>query len=219
MRGPYAQGAPASSRLPRWATWELAAATARFTIMSRNPNTGDIMKPIAQSLAALLLVAAPAAAQQTDGTVTGTLDLEERTWNVAGADAPEPSVWREAEDMLEVRINAIPGAGAGADDPAETLTLNFRAQAAGTSPMAEDLSVTLTGAGDSGTLTAAPANTDITLNALSVEGTDMVVTGSFVAVLTEGEDTELVPAGRDGAVTMDGDFQATIQQQESDSGS
>ncbi|MFX0542123.1 hypothetical protein ACEWPM_010380 [Roseovarius sp. S4756] len=119
--------------------------------------------------------------------------------------------------MLNVRIVAIPGAVAGADDSTETLTLNFTAHTAGTSPMAEDLTVTLTGAGDVGTLNAAPANTDITVNALSIEGTDMVVTGSFVAVLSEGNDTELVSADRDGAVTMDGNFQATIQQQGSES--
>ncbi|MFD0859858.1 hypothetical protein [Roseovarius aquimarinus] len=171
------------------------------------------MKPIAPLAAALTLAAAPIGAQQTDGTVTGTLDFEERVWNVAGADAERPSGWQETEGALEARIRAIPGASASETaGPSEILTLSFTARQDGTTPEAEDLRVTLTG-GAEGDLSAAPANTDITLNALSVEGTDMIVAGSFVAVLTPGDTEELVAADAEGAVTLDGNFQATIEQQ------
>lgn len=176
------------------------------------------MKPISQFLVALTIAAAPALthAQETGGTVTATLDLDQRSWIVSGHGAPKPSQWSEAEDGLSAEINAIPdAASAGVTEPAERLTLRFMAAATGASAKAENLKITLEGLDGGETLTAAPQNTDITLNALSVEGTDMIVAGSFVAVLTEGPQTGLVAADADGAVTIDGNFQATIQQRDS----
>ncbi|SEL24663.1 hypothetical protein SAMN05421666_3214 [Roseovarius nanhaiticus] len=173
------------------------------------------MKPSVLPFAALALTSAPALAQEASGTITGTLDLAERSWSVSGADAAQPSSWSEAGDTLSVTISATPSAGSTAS-ASQTLILEFDADASGTAPAAQDLSVTLKEQGAPAPLTAAPANTDITLTALSVEGTDMVVTGSFVAVLTDGNETELVPADADGAVTMDGNFQATIQRRNGD---
>jgi len=173
------------------------------------------MKPIVQTVAMLVLAAAPVAAQDTNGTITATLDLEDSTWNVAGADMPRPSSWSEAGGMYDINLIGTPSASA-TRDPSQTLMLRFDADPSGTSAMAEDLEVTLTGMTGGAPLTAAPANTDITLTALSVEGTDVVISGSFVAVLTEGDDTELVPADTEGAVALDGNFQATIEQQDAD---
>lgn len=166
------------------------------------------MKHLAIPLAAALALAGPAAAQQTGGTISATVDLDQHEWNVGVPEEPA-SGWRPVEDGVRVRLAGVaaPEAAGGIAD----LTLEFDLQ----NPLAEskgkEFSVTLARQAEAETLFAGPENTTLTINAAQIEGGELVVAGDFTAVLTPGGADRLVQTSAEDAVTIDGNFQATVQ--------
>lgn len=159
--------------------------------------------PIA-AIAAFLL-AAPLSAQEGTGTVTGTLDLDQASWVVAsGGDGPASAV-RESDDGTRIRIVGTPepqgGGGAG------TLTIEIAAETGAVEARVTDVRIELQREG--GTIFAEDENVDLTLEAFQKSGGDVAIAGSFVATLTPEPRDGLVIDGED-AVTLDGNFQATI---------
>jgi len=157
------------------------------------------------ALLAFATAAAPALAQEGVGTVTGTLDLADARWVVAGPGEAPSSSWRRTDGTYRIRLVATPRAGGGAG--AGTLTIEIVAETGATEARATEARVTLAGEGRD--YRASPENVDLTLTAAEPEGGDIAVTGSFQATLTPGGAEGLVietEAGR----TLDGDFQATV---------
>lgn len=166
------------------------------------------MKHLAISLVTLFALACPAAAQQTGGTISATVDFDQHEWNV-GVPEDAASGWHSVEDGARVRLVGVaaPEAAGGIAD----LTLEFDVQ----NPLAEgsgkDFSVTLARTVEGQSLTAGPENTTLTINAAHVQGGEMVVAGDFTAVLSPGGADRLVLSGAEEAVTIDGNFQAAVQ--------
>jgi len=170
------------------------------------------MRQTLATLAALITLAAPAAAQQTSGTITATMDLDPRIWQIDRAPQGElRSFWRETEDGSALRLHGegSPGAVAGVGD----VTLEFDVTS-GAARRAENLVVTLSRAEGEAPLIATPQNTDIALTGINVAAGEMVVSGSFNAVMVPGGTDRLTQADAADAVTLDGNFQATVQKAE-----
>ncbi|RDC75240.1 hypothetical protein DLJ49_00335 [Rhodovulum sp. 12E13] len=156
-------------------------------------------------LAAALPAAALAQAGAGAGTVTGTLDLDDARWIVAGADGDPSSTWREEDGRWDIRLVATPEAG-GVSGPG-TLTIEFTAEAGATEADVTEARVTMeAGSRD---YIAEDENVDLSLTAVEAEGSDMVIAGSFQATMTPGGATGLVIETQAGRV-VDGNFQATV---------
>lgn len=167
------------------------------------------MTRFATPLIALALTAAPALAQEASGSVTAVVSYEARGWQVTPKQAQDSTMWREAGDTtLDVHITAREGPEATADDP--NLTFSFETSIRGGDARAEDLAITLQQPGGAKPLYATPTNTDVTLNALTLEGDMLVVAGDFTAVLSPNQADRIVLDDAEGAVMMDGNFQATV---------
>ncbi len=158
-------------------------------------------------LIAPLVATAPVLAQDGAGvgTVTGTLDLDDARWVVAGGrDAPSSS-WNKNDGTWEIRLVATPEAG-GPSDPG-TLTIDFTAEAGATEATVTEARVTMEG--KSSDYVAEGENVDLSLTAIEAGGSDVAVSGSFQATMTPGGATGLVIETQAGRV-VDGNFQATI---------
>jgi hypothetical protein len=159
--------------------------------------------------AALLVTALPASViAQTGtgaGTVTGTLDLDEARWIVAGEDGEPSSAWREKDGRWEIRLIATPEAGEPAGRGA--LTIHMTAKAGATEAAVTSARVSMEG--DSRDYAAEGENVDLSLTAAEPEGSDLAISGSFQATMTPGGATGLVIETEAGRV-VDGNFQATL---------
>ncbi len=160
-------------------------------------------------LAAAAFTAAPLFAQQTSGTITATLDLERHTWHVAGPADPRGSTWQGIDSRQKVRL--VGYAEEEPSDDSTPLVLTFTAEGAPTEARSDDLTVELVRANTDQPLKAGPQNTTLTLTALNTMGGEMIVAGSFTAVLTPGGADRIVQTDAEEAVTLDGNFQATLQ--------
>lgn len=160
--------------------------------------------------ASAILAAAPAIAQQSRGTITGTLDLDEAAWTVAPAASGASTGWNETEAGREVRIVARPRGSTSEESVGNILTISMTAVGNAVEAEAADIRVTyIDSKGQE--LTAEGPNVELSLTALAEEGDELAVAGDLVATLTPGQGDGIVlraDAG-DGAV-FDGNFQATI---------
>ncbi|MEE4121385.1 MAG: hypothetical protein V2I65_20500 [Paracoccaceae bacterium] len=164
-------------------------------------------RPLLLALIAPLVATAPALAQDGAGvgTVTGTPDLDDARWVVAGGrDAPSSS-WSESDGTWQIRLVATPEAG-GAADPG-TLTIDFTAEAGATEVAVTEARVTIEG--ESRDYVAEGGNVDLSLTAIEATHSDVAVSGSFEATMTVGGATGLVIETQAGRV-VDGNFQATV---------
>lgn len=162
---------------------------------------------ILQLIRALPLALLPlsALAQDGIGSVTGTLDLDDARWIVAGAEGTPASTWRRQDGTYEIRLVATPQAG-GADGVG-VLTIDITAEAGATEAEVTSARVTMQGSGRD--YVATPENVDLSLTAVEPEGADIAVAGSFQATMTPGGAEGLVIETQAGR-TVDGNFQATV---------
>jgi hypothetical protein len=164
--------------------------------------------PFARALSVALPLAAalPVPAQDADGigTVTGTLDLDDARWVIAGA-GETASTWREDDGTLEIRLVATPDAGGVTD--AGTLTIDITADAGATEASVTSARVEMQG--DGRAYIAGPENVDLSLTAVAPEGSDLALAGSLQATMTPGGAEGLVIETQAGR-TLDGNFQATV---------
>jgi hypothetical protein len=171
-------------------------------------------RPLSCALPAALLAAtlpaatlpAQARAQDQDGvgSVTGTLDLNDARWIVAGA-GETSSTWSDEDGTMEIRLVATPEAGGPADSG--TLSIEITADAGATEAEVTSARVTMQGA--SRDYIANPENVDLTLTAVEPQDGDLALAGSVTATMTPGGAEGLVIETQAGR-TLDGNFQATI---------
>jgi len=169
-----------------------------------------MIRQLRLALPLALIAAAPAFAQEGAGTVTGTLDLNDARWVVAGAGADPASTWREADGVYEIRLVATPEAGGPADSG--SLTIDITAEAGATE--AEVVSARVAMQGEGRNYIAEGENVDLSLTAVEPEGSDIAIAGSVVATMTPGGARGLVVETETGR-TLDGNFQATVPARES----
>ncbi|WP_135503593.1 hypothetical protein [Roseovarius aestuariivivens] len=160
-------------------------------------------------VAALCLATLPALAQEPSGTITATVGTEERSWQVVAPEDTGGSRW--SQDDVGISVTLVGREGPETLDAAPNLTLTFTASGQETQPDASNLAVTLLQMPASNTLSGTPENTDITLTAFSIEDDTLAVSGNFTAILAPGAPEGLVTANTEGAQTITGDFQATLQ--------
>ncbi|MEO0703795.1 MAG: hypothetical protein AAFY80_16785 [Pseudomonadota bacterium] len=163
------------------------------------------MKHLAPAFA-LCLTATPVAAQDGTGSITGTLDFDPARWVVASAGDGPTSGWSEDAAGTDIRLVGTPEA-LGEGGPG-TLTIEMDVQAGAIEARAQDVRIELQ-RGD-GTLVATSENIDLSLTAFQAEGEDLAIAGNIVATLTPDPTADVV-IDADAAVTLDGNFQATIR--------
>lgn len=164
------------------------------------------------ALAALLPLAAPVAAQTGTGSITGTLDLDDAAWVVAGEGEGPTSQWEETDTGTRITLVGTPEAGS--DDDAGTLTMIVDVSAGSVEARVEDARIELQRDGE--TLVAVDENLDLTFTAFEETGSDLAVTGSFAATLTPDPTESIVVSPGEEAATIDGNFQATVTRAEAD---
>lgn len=167
----------------------------------------------ASAAAAAALIAYPVAAQApagaSEGTITGTLNLDDVVWYVAGsADAPT-SGWTGSETGREIRMVGVPREDMSGD-PMDTLHVSFTAAGNPTEPVVRDAVVEYRRAGHDESWVAEGANVDLMVTALEVGESQMAIAGDLVARMTPGGEGEIVVDAED-LVTFDGNFQATLR--------
>lgn len=167
------------------------------------------MKPMMTGLALAAMLAAPVVAQQTSGSITATVDLEERAWSVGASESDAvQSGWRPQNGA--VRVTLVGGSGMKKDG---AMTMEFVVESPDTEARGDELTVTLPQeAGEP--LVATPENSNLTITAVHRQGGEMVVSGDFSGVMVPGGAEQLVQADAEGAVAIDGNFQATVQKAE-----
>ncbi|MGK7653455.1 hypothetical protein ACSQ76_13865 [Roseovarius sp. B08] len=166
------------------------------------------MKRLLALLIPFLLVTQPAFAQYASGTVSAMLDAQTRSWQVVEPDQDGGSHWKRENDGVSIRLVAHEAPEVLSRNPG--LTLSFKTDGLGAEAEAQELSVILTQTTENGTLKAMPADTDITLSALTVAGERLVISGDFTAILSPEDAGMSAEAEDEGSVTMVGDFQATL---------
>ncbi len=159
-----------------------------------------------------VLLAAPAAAQDSGGTISGTLDLEPVVWSVASAEGELSSSWIPTETARLVRLVGI-ARQSGESGFTDALIITFRAAGNPAEPDVEEPRVAYVRAGSDETWIAEGENIDLSVEAMEVEEDTMAVAGSFVAQMTPGGTEGLVERDAD-LVTVDGNFQATLRRDE-----
>ncbi|MEI4195844.1 hypothetical protein [Roseovarius sp. E0-M6] len=92
------------------------------------------------AMLAVATIATSAGAQSANGTISGTLALEEATWVITSADRTDiSSGWTATDAGYDVRIVGTPGAGA--DSLSGALVVEFSAEGGPTRLEASDVSV------------------------------------------------------------------------------
>ncbi|SRR6056297_473335 len=158
------------------------------------------------------LFAAPVAAQDSGGTISGTLNLEPVVWSVASADGELSSSWVPTETARLVRLVGI-ARQSGESGFTDALIITFRAAGNPAEPDVEEPRVAYFRAGSDQTWIAEGENIDLSVESLEVQEGTMAVAGSFVAQMTPGGTEGLVESDAD-LVTVDGNFQATLRRDE-----
>ena len=163
---------------------------------------------------AVILAAAtfPAIAQNSAGTITGTLDLEPVAWTVAGEDAPLASTWRATATARHVRIVGL-ARRSGAESLTDALVITFVATGNPGETDVSEPTVAYLPAGSETTWLAEGETIDLDIEALLVTGDTMALAGSFTAQMTPGGTQGLV-APDAPLLTVDGNFQATLRRED-----
>lgn len=159
--------------------------------------------------AVLMVLPVPAIAQATVGTMSGTLDGVPMAYAILDGEDIATG-WREAEDGVEVRIEAYPADTPMAED--NRLTMTFAADAASRNPEIGMASITLLN--DGTRLSGSEDAVAVQLNSFEVSGDTLTVLGNMRVTLSEGEENVpvLSPEGR----TLSLDIQATVLRAEED---
>ena len=153
-----------------------------------------------------VLLALPAAAQQTEqdvvGTLTANVDAEEMTFVIVAPGEGPASGFERREGIVDVRLLAQPDR-----TPVEnTPTLELRFLVTGMGPTAEvaDARVRYTGR-DGETLSTLGGASEVSLTAFGLEEDEVTVAGNFSSQLHD-------EAGGMAELAIEGDFQASIRQ-------
>ena len=148
------------------------------------------------------LMAAPAFAQETVGSMDGTLEGRQVSYIVIDGDDVDTG-WSETDDGIEVILNARPADSTGDDAP---LTVTFVADAASRTAQVVRGDVTLTR--DSDELTATDDAINLMLDSLEVQDDSLLVVGNLRA--TMGESEADISVASPAAITLSIDVQATV---------
>ncbi len=146
---------------------------------------------------------AAALAQETAGTMSGTIDGQQVAYSIMDGDEIQTG-WSETEDGIEVRIEAYP-ADAPMDE-ADRLRLHFVAEADSRDPEMRRGEVSLRRDGQ--TLTATDDAVALSIGSLEVTGDSLLFTGNIRTTMSEGE--ENVSVVSDEGITLSADLQATV---------
>ncbi len=150
-----------------------------------------------------LCLPAAAFAQETVGTLSGTIDGVQVAYTIMDGDGIETG-WSETDGGTEVQIEAYP-ADAPMDE-ADRLRLTFLADAASMEPEKQSADIELNR--DGSTLTATDDAVDLTIGSLEATGDSLLFTGNIRTTMSEGEENVGVLA-EDG-VTLSADVQSTL---------
>ena len=155
----------------------------------------------------------PAVAQDTAGTISGTLGLDPAIWYVTSDAGEGSSGWRWVGNEVEARLvgqvrRDAPNSTAGA------LTISLRTEGNPTEMNVSQFTISFAadeGSGDDTVdYSAGAANADLDLETLVISGDEMVLAGSFAGKLIRGGADELALDDDMQSVTVDGNFQATL---------
>lgn len=167
------------------------------------------------SVAAVGMAVAPAIAQESaqprasEGTISGTLDLDPAVWNIEAGDGELTSFWAPTDTARRVQIVGLARQN-GETDLTDALIIMFDAAGNPTEPEAENPVVAHFPAGSDQTWIAEGENIGLSVEALEVFGESMTVTGSFVGQMTPGGTDSFVAQDAE-IITVDGNFQATLR--------
>lgn len=176
------------------------------------------LKCISAALFSSVAIATATFAQVATGTITGTLELEPATWYVMPGGDDNLSGWTWNGNEVSVRIVGF----VRRDMPLSTqgaLTIDFRTEGNPTESEVGQFTISLTpedGTAQGPDYSAGAANANLRIEALVISEDRMAVAGSFAGKLVEGGAQEFVLDGDTPAVTVDGNFQATLPRLETD---
>ena len=149
--------------------------------------------------AATLGFAAPLAAQDVVGSLTGTIDAEEMTYVIVDGDGG--SSFERADGDVDVTLVALPDRTPTEDTP--RLEVKFTVTGMGPTAEATEAVVRLTTA-EGETLSTEGGSSEVSVTAFGLESEDLAVTGNFASQLQSD-------AGGMAQRAIEGDFQATIR--------
>lgn len=156
--------------------------------------------------AAFAALALPAAAQETSGTITANLNLNDSVWRVVPQAGDAASGWSRTDAGMRI---TLVGTAATVDDPSSDggLVVSFTVDEPGPNAEANDLDIRYHHpANAEPAFIARDAPGELTLTAFAAEGEDITLAGEFSAVLTlPGDPQEALDA-----IPVYGDFQATV---------
>jgi hypothetical protein len=164
--------------------------------------------------AAACLLALPAAAQESSGTITGLWNADDAVWTIGapeGGDLPQ-SGWRETEDGIEVTMTGLPGPAqtARAEDSYDgAIVVTFTLEGQPQELAHAEPTVMLVNDEIEEEMLAHPINIDLQITAAEMTGEDLAIAGDLVATLTPGG-MENLAIDAENAVLIDGNFQGTL---------
>ncbi len=159
-----------------------------------------------QTLSALaLFLPTVAVAQETVGTLSGTLDGVQVDYTIVDGEDIRTG-WREAEDGIEVEIEAYPADAPMDMDNADRLRLRFVADTASRNPEAMEADAELRRDGQ--TVTATDDAVALSLGSVEVTDDSLLLTGNIRTTMAEG--SENVEVLSDEGITLSADMQATV---------
>ncbi|TDL78385.1 hypothetical protein E2L08_10610 [Palleronia sediminis] len=154
-------------------------------------------------LFAALILAGPALAQETVGSLSGTIDGVQTAFTVLDGDGYETG-WNRVEDGIEVTLEAYPSDTPAAEE--NRLLIRFTGDTASRTPemIRGDVTLnwndrTLTGTGDA---------IRLELDSFEIQDRSLFMVGNMAVNLGEGE--ENVGLFTEDAVTLSIDVQATV---------
>jgi hypothetical protein len=164
---------------------------------------------IARATALSVSLALPAAAQDEDdanvaGTVTATINGEERTFVAVQDASGEASSFERTGGDVTVRIVAIPDRTPTEASP--VLQIEFTVMGMGPTADATDAEVTYIDDAGRSFMTRG-GTSEVSLTAFGLESDEVVASGGFASQL-QAEDGGMAEAA------IEGDFQASIRQQD-----
>jgi hypothetical protein len=170
-----------------------------------------LMMRTALALATLAVATFPAtiAAQEAEGSITGTLNLDSAVWYVKGQEFEPGSTWRDVDDGRQIRLVGYPVA----DPESATGAIVIDFLAAGNPSQLVPRDVTIAYLTEDGAEPYAGSGEaiDLEVTAMTVLDDQMALAGSFAGTLLRGGgDTLIVELGDREGTTVDGNFQATI---------
>ena len=175
-------------------------------------------KSISAALFSSVAIATAALAQVATGTITGTLELEPASWYVMPGEDDTLSGWTRTGNEVNVRIvgfvrRDMPLSAQGA------LTIDFQTEGNPTELEVGEFTISLTpedATAEGADYSAGAGNANLRIEAFVIAEDTMSVSGSFSGRLVEGGAQELVLDEDTPAVTVDGNFQATLPRLEAD---